>query len=91
MFIPCPVCGERELSEFVIRGAALDARPTTAGEQVVSEFSDYLYLRTNRAGPVREHWYHASGCLNWIAVERDTRTHAISDATLASQSGTDGR
>jgi methylglutamate dehydrogenase subunit B len=88
MFIACPVCGHRELSEFVIRGAALGRRPEASAEQALTEFHDYYYLRTNRAGPVREHWYHASGCLNWIAVERDTRTHEILGVTLASE-GTD--
>ena len=81
MFIPCPICGEREISEFVIRGEALAARPTTTD---ATAFHDYYYLRTNRAGPTHEHWYHVSGCLNWIEVQRDTRTHAILAASLAS-------
>ncbi len=44
---------------------------------------DYVYLRDNVPGPMREHWYHAQGCRNWITVTRDTRTHRISAAVLA--------
>jgi methylglutamate dehydrogenase subunit B len=85
MFIPCPICGEREISEFVVRGEALGARPTASGTAPVSTFHDYYYLRSNRAGPIHEHWYHVSGCLNWIDVQRDTRTHQILAAALASE------
>ena len=38
---------------------------------------DYVYLRDNPAGTIRELWYHASGCRSWLVVTRDTRTHAI--------------
>jgi len=44
---------------------------------------DYVYLRDNLAGLMREHWYHAQGCRNWLVVTRDTRTHEIFDAALA--------
>jgi sarcosine oxidase delta subunit len=32
---------------------------------------------------MREHWYHAQGCRNWVVVTRDTRTHQIAGATMA--------
>jgi methylglutamate dehydrogenase subunit B len=46
-------------------------------------FYDYVYLRDNPIGPVREHWYHAQGCRNWLLVTRDTATHEISQVVLA--------
>jgi heterotetrameric sarcosine oxidase delta subunit len=80
MRIPCPFCGERDSGEFVYRGDASLARPSDdAG------FHDYVYLRTNPAGPIEEHWYHAQGCRNWIIVARDTRSHAIEISRLASE------
>jgi len=83
MRIPCPYCGPRDVQEFVYRGDASPARPgSDQGEQV---FADYLYLRDNPAGAIREHWYHAQGCRNWLIVERDTRTHAIAGARLTSR------
>ncbi len=78
MRIPCPYCGERDVHEFVYRGDAAPVRPASD-----EGFYDYVYLRDNVAGAMREHWYHAQGCRNWIAVTRDTRTHQISNATLA--------
>ena len=48
---------------------------------------DYVYTRCNTAGPMREHWYHASGCRNWLEVVRDTRTHEIFDVQLVQSQG----
>ncbi len=42
----------------------------------INSFS-YVYLRDNPAGAHRELWYHGAGCQAWLAVERDTLTHAI--------------
>ncbi|MBV9509048.1 MAG: sarcosine oxidase subunit delta [Caulobacteraceae bacterium] len=78
MRIPCPYCGERDAAEFVYRGDADPMRPQSS-----EGFYDYAYLRENPAGPMREHWYHAQGCRNWLAVTRDTVTHEILGAILA--------
>lgn len=78
MRIPCPYCGNRDLQEFLYRGDAYPKRPDhDAG------FYEYIYERTNVAGPMQEHWYHAQGCRNWIVVTRDTKTHHISSAEFA--------
>ena len=45
---------------------------------------EYVYLRDNPAGPLRELWYHGAGCHAWLTVTRDTRTHEILGAELAS-------
>ncbi len=42
----------------------------------------YVYLRENPAGPHSELWYHAAACRQFLKVERDTRTHAISAAEI---------
>lgn len=78
MRIPCPFCGDRDSQEFVYRGDASLTRPESD-----EAFVDYVYLRENPAGRMREHWYHAQGCRSWIEVERDTRTHEIFAARLA--------
>lgn len=78
MRIPCPYCGERDAQEFVYRGDASLKRPEgDAG------YYDYVYLRGNPDGQIQEHWYHASGCRNWLVVIRDTRSHEIFGAVLA--------
>lgn len=78
MRIPCPYCGERDSGEFVHRGDAEPQRPD--GEEGMF---GYVYLRSNPAGSLREHWYHAQGCRNWIEVTRDTGSHIVSGAILA--------
>jgi len=87
--IPCPFCGERDLSEFIYLGdAALAMRPPSdAG----GAFGDYVYLRDNPAGPHRELWYHAAGCRSWLRVTRDTRTHVITEAAFACPGLADGQ
>jgi sarcosine oxidase subunit delta len=83
MRIPCPYCGSRDLSEFVYHGDATPKRPDPAQENASELFFNYVYLRENPAGPIREFWYHASGCRSWLIVNRDTRTHEIAGAVLA--------
>jgi sarcosine oxidase subunit delta len=81
MRISCPYCGNRDAHEFVYRGDASWQRP--GPEEDAATFAEALYLRDNPAGPIREHWYHAQGCRNWLVVARDTRTHIMSGAALA--------
>ena len=83
MRIPCPFCGERDLSEFAYLGDANAVRPDPAGPEAQAEFFDAVYLRDNRAGPHDELWYHASGCRSWLHVTRNTRTHEILGAAYA--------
>ncbi len=78
MRIPCPYCGDRDVHEFIYRGDATPKRP-----QSDEGFYDYVYLRENPAGEMREQWYHAQGCRNWIVVIRDTRDHSVRGSVLA--------
>jgi heterotetrameric sarcosine oxidase delta subunit len=87
MRIPCPFCGERDVREFAYLGDATVTRPDPAAPNAEGLFFDYVYLRDNPAGPHRELWYHAQGCRSWLCVDRDTRTHLIAGASLASDVG----
>lgn len=80
MRLNCPLCGERDLREFVYQGAAsMSERPSGADRAV---WSDWLHLRDNPAGMTRDLWYHEAGCCGWLVVERDTLTHAIHSVAL---------
>ena len=83
MRLPCPYCGERDAQEFVYRGDAAPQRPPADIATSAQDMFDYVYLRENPAGAIREHWYHAQGCRNWIVVTRDTSSHQIEAAVLA--------
>jgi sarcosine oxidase subunit delta len=81
MRIPCPFCGDRDQQEFVYRGDAAPRRPVPeAGE---AAFAAYVYERSNFAGAMTEHWYHAYGCRRWLVVTRNTRTHELTEAVFA--------
>jgi sarcosine oxidase subunit delta len=77
MRIPCPHCGPRDVREFSYLGDAAPTRPDPAAADALERFTEYVYLRDNPAGPLRELWYHGAGCQAWLAVTRDTRTHEI--------------
>ncbi len=83
MRIPCPFCGERDLSEFVYHGDAGFVRPDPDAPDAPASFFDSVYLRDNPAGPHQELWYHVSGCRSWLQVTRNTRTHEILAAQFA--------
>ena len=86
MRIECPFCGERDLSEFTYLGDAGSQRPLSDKEGLADRVYEAVYLRDNPAGPHRELWYHAGGCLSWLRVTRDTRTHELLDVQLATES-----
>lgn len=83
MRIPCPLCGERDAREFSYLGDASVTRPEASGDGTSGAFFDYVYLRDNPAGTLREYWYHGAGCHSWLVVTRDTRTHKIESAVRA--------
>ena len=81
MIINHPLLGPRDASEFVYLGdACLIDRPDW---QAADAFHDYLYLRDNVAGEMRELWFHEGGDRSWLVVTRDTRTHDIKHVQLA--------
>lgn len=75
MRIPCPCCGPRDRREFTYYGASdyLNRPDPEAGPEAVDE---YLHLRDNPAGLLRDLWYH-DPCAQWVEVERNTITHEV--------------
>ena len=71
--IPCPHCGPRDEVEFRHAGTGV---PLPA-QSTDTEWARVLYQRESPLGPLTEQWVHVHGCLQWIHVVRDTRTHAI--------------
>ncbi|WP_343211806.1 sarcosine oxidase subunit delta (plasmid) [Aliisedimentitalea scapharcae] len=72
LLIPCPNCGPRDEGEFSYGGPA---RALPALEADVNTGHNALYHGVNPRGPLRELWYHTSGCECWITLTRDTATH----------------
>ena len=84
MRIPCPICGERDRREFYYQGDALALnRPDPDAGDVA--WTDYIHNRDNPAGVTRDLWHHEAGCSNWLVVTRNTVTHEVLDAELASK------
>jgi len=84
MIINHPLLGPRDAAEFVYLGdASLINRPDSSATDAAEQFYEYLYLRDNRAGEMRELWYHEQGDRSWLVVTRNTLTHEISKVELA--------
>jgi len=77
LLIDCPWCGARHESEFENAGPVRTPRPADASALSEVEWLDYLMVRPNPAGILRERWWHARGCGQWFELSRDTVTHAI--------------
>lgn len=72
ILLPCPNCGERNVSEFRF-GGELRSRPADVTPE---SWANYLYMRKNVLGVQREWWHHdACGC--WFIAERHTKTHDV--------------
>ncbi len=83
--ISCPHCGTRPKEEFMIRGDAAPVRPSAMASD--EAWHDYVHLRNNPRGRVREHWQHVAGCRRWLLVERDNLTHAVFSVADAAAEG----
>ncbi len=84
MIIDHPLLGPRDAAEFVYLGdASLINRPDYDADNAAQDFYEYLYLRDNIAGEMRELWYHEQGDRSWLVVTRNTLTHEISKVELA--------
>ena len=83
MRITCPLCGERDRREFYYKGdaVALNRPAVDAGAEA---WDDYLHNRDNPAGETTDMWQHTP-CGAWLAVERNTVTHAVTATTLTSK------
>lgn len=84
MRLPCPICGERDRREFYYQGAAV-ALHRPAPDADADAWQDYVYLRENQPGDLDELWSHDAGCGAWLVVTRNTVTHAVLGAKLASE------
>ena len=83
MRIPCPICGDRDRREFYYVGDAV-AMDRPAPDAGVAAWDDYVHLRDNPAGNTKDLWYHEGGCGSWLVVTRNTVTHEVHGAELAS-------
>lgn len=85
MLIPHPLLGLRDAQEFTYLGdASMLNRPDPDAPDAMAAFCDYVYLRDNPAGTHRELWFHEQGDRSWLVVTRNTVTHEILGAELAS-------
>lgn len=80
LMICCPICGVvGDEEEFRYGGEGHIRRPASHNPQYVSdeEQRDYLYIRENPRGLLRERWHHRFGCGKWFHAVRDTLNQEI--------------
>lgn len=79
LIICCPVCGVAgDEEEFHYGGEGHIRRPASHDTSVSDEAQrDYLYIRENPRGLLRERWLHQRGCGKWFHAVRDTVNQEI--------------
>jgi methylglutamate dehydrogenase subunit B len=76
------MCGARDYSEFRYGGDASKLRPPH-GTVDLKAWHDYLFLFDNPKGPHQEFWQHVLGCRQWLILQRNTATNAVTASKLA--------
>jgi methylglutamate dehydrogenase subunit B len=76
MRLTCPLCGPRDRREFYYYGSA-DYLNRPSPDADPEAWDHYLHLRDNKAGAVKDLWYHELGCSQWLLVTRNTVTHEV--------------
>lgn len=74
LLIPCPYCGARPEIEFRYGGEAHIARPSDPSALSDEQWTEFLFLRSNRKGVHAERWRHTHGCGRFFNALRDTVT-----------------
>lgn len=77
----CPLNGLRNINEFEYGGVVQEVPYDAAAAE---HLGDYLFLRDNAAGIVREWWCHAPTAY-WFIAERHTVTDEILRTFAASE------
>jgi sarcosine oxidase, subunit delta len=78
IIIRCPYCQEQRTEEELIYGGESDINRASEPEGISDlQWTDYLFMRANPKGPLKEQWCCAYGCGQWFKVERDSATHKI--------------
>ena len=75
LLINCPYCGPRPEIEFRYGGEAHIARPSDPFVLSDEQWTQYLYLRSNKKGVHAERWRHVHGCARFFNALRDTVTY----------------
>ena len=75
--IPCPVCGDRSVHEFV--HGEIRRVPEHLTDPDARDL-DFAFHHDNKEGIVVERWFHAQGCRRWFEIRRDTTTDRIVEA-----------
>ena len=74
LLIPCPWCGPRDDTEFRYGAESGAAMPQDTPRLSDRAWAEWVFVRANPKGPLRERWNHSHGCRRWFAITRDTAT-----------------
>ena len=75
MRITCPfIAATAPIRNSAIWGTRRRAGRIRSGRDAPADptlFVDYVYMRTNPAGLLKEFWQHTGGCRAWLVVDRN--------------------
>jgi sarcosine oxidase subunit delta len=73
----CPYCHEERTEEELAYGGEAGVERPPSDKASDEQWTDYLFMRTNRKGLHREQWCCSTGCGQWFKVARHTVTHEV--------------
>ncbi len=76
ILVNCPNCGPRNVQEFRY-GGEYNSRPKVPSQTPDTDWSDYLFMRSNKLGVQTEWWYHRAGCGKWFLTDRHTKSNEV--------------
>jgi sarcosine oxidase subunit delta len=79
LWITCPTCGERPVSEFRF-GGEMPHVPDSITDEAERNV-DWVWMNDNVDGVTIERWFHAAGCRRWLTLRRDTSTDRVAPAS----------
>ncbi len=91
ILVRCPYCAEKRIEdELTYGGETTVIRPARPEQASDTEWTEYLYFRTNPNGTHLEQWCCSGGCGRWFKVARDTVSHEVIDVLRYDMSRSEG-
>jgi len=75
----CPYCQEERAEEELTCGGEWGVERPPPDKASDMQWTEYLYMRTNRKGLQHELWCCSAGCGQWFKVARHTVTHEVTE------------
>jgi len=79
IILRCPYCHEQRAEEELTYGGEANVARPEVDKATDTDWTNYLFMRTNPKGWHQEQWCCSAGCGQWFKVVRHTVTHEVTE------------